>query len=115
MIMRNGQLLLLLAWATLTGSLLIMLGVFERLANALWQSYKFAGYETPGFVTLSARTGWLVAGAIGALVLVALVIRKLDTNSGRASKVAGYAIVASLTSFALYLLIAFSGLNQWRP
>jgi uncharacterized membrane protein SirB2 len=92
-----------------------MLGVLERLANALWQSYKFAGYETLGVITLSARTGWLLAGVIGVLVLIALVIRRMDAHSGRASKVARYAIVVSLASFALYLLIAFTGLNQWRP
>jgi len=108
--------LLILAWASLGASLLALLAVAERLLAAAWQWYKFSGYETPGVITLSSRTAWLFAGLMGVLILVALVIRRLEArSSGRASTIARLSFWISAMAIALFVVLAFSGLNHWRP
>lgn len=108
--------LLVLAWTSLGASLLALLAVAERLFAALWQWYKFSGYEAPGVITLSSRTAWLFAALMTALMMVSLAIRRLDAKStGRASAIAQLAFWTSAMAVALFVVLGFSGLNHWRP
>jgi nitric oxide reductase large subunit len=108
--------LLVLAWTSLGASLLALLAVAERLFAALWQWYKFSGYETPGVITLSSRTAWLFAALMMALIMVSLAIRRLEAQStGRASAIARLSFWTSAISITLFVALAFSSLNHWRP
>ena len=108
--------LLVWAWIALSASLLALLAVADRLFAAVWQWYKFSGYETAGVVTLSIQTAWLFAGVMGGLILVTLLIRHLDAGAGgRVSAIARRSFWISIVASALFVLLGLSGLNHWRP
>lgn len=107
----------LMAFLLLAVAMVSFLAVAERVFAALWQWYKFFGYEVAGVITLSKRAGggFVVASAL--VILACAVVRKasdarMALTSARLSK---WALLISCTSLALYCLIALSPLNAWRP
>lgn len=98
-------------------SVMLLLAVAERVASALWQWFKFLGYETAGVITLSLRTGvgFVVVSVL--LILACVSVRKLSETrkamvSARLSK---WALLISCISLVVYCAVALSPLNAWRP
>lgn len=92
---------------------LLMVG--ERAVAAVWQWYKFYGYETPGVITLGKQTGILFAVCMAGLALGCLAVRRAGARSdARAVKLSRITLVLVCVSIALYCGLAFSPLNVWR-
>lgn len=107
----------LAAWLVLAASAILMFLVLERAASAAWQWYKFSGYESPGIITLSVSAAWVFAVIAGALAAMGCLVYCLGVRSGALSaiRVAKGSIYLLLTAVALYIAVAFSPLNHWRP
>lgn len=100
----------------LIGALFSLLLVAERVVAALWQWYKFLGYETIGVITLSSSMALVFVGASTALVSFCLMVKSLCVKYGDqlGARLAQYAIVIACVSFLLYWATALSPLNEWR-
>jgi uncharacterized membrane protein len=94
-----------------------MLLVLERATAALWQWYKFLGFESPGVITLSVSAAWVFAATAGGLAATGCLVYFYGARSGasRVIPVAKGTIFLSLAAIALYSVVAFSPLNHWRP
>lgn len=97
-------------------SFVSLLVVGERAIAALWQWYKFYGYETPGVITLSKQTGVLFAVFMVVLALACFTVKRAGERSdARAEKLSRMALVLVCVGIVLYCGLAFSPLNVWRP
>lgn len=98
-------------------SLISLALVAERLLSALWQGYKFYGYEHHGVITLSAASArifivsclFLLFASIGFLFLC----KAKDVLLGE--KLSTITIVILLISIIGFAALGLSPLNQWRP
>jgi hypothetical protein len=98
-------------------SLLLFLLVSERAIAALWQWYKFYGYETPGVITMSRSTGLIYSLACSASFILSVLCNRVSVTSKtlRSARVSMISLVISGFSLAVYALLATSSLNVWRP
>lgn len=91
--------------------------IVERLVEAIWQWYKFAGYSNDGHITLSIKTGLLfsimLAATFGFALWFNLVAKR--RNAFRAKSLSFLAMCIAVTDFAVYWLLGLSDLNVWRP
>ena len=103
--------LILLAIASVFAAL-----VAERVVAALWQWYKFYGYSV-GYATLSARTAFYFLLCAAGLLAAAFLIRLQALRFGitfAARSASASSNILGLSVF-VYLALAFSPLNVWRP
>lgn len=98
-------------------SIVSLLLVLERAATALWQNYKFFGYETAGVVTLSMRTGGSFIVVSVLLIGACLLVKTLsDTRKAlECARLSKWALLTLCTSVVIYSALALSPLNAWRP
>ena len=89
--------------------------VASRALDALWQLYMFSGYDTPGVITLSARTGRqffyfsLLLIASSMILEAVSAMRQLKIEA----RLARYGWSVATISLGLYGVIAFRPLNDW--
>lgn len=97
-------------------ALISLLMVGERAIAALWQWYKFYGYETPGVITLSKQTGVFFAVGMVVLALACFAVKRAGERSDvRVAKLSRMALALVCVGTVLYCGLAFSPLNVWRP
>lgn len=113
----SGNWLKVTSWCLCLVGLAAALAVFERALAAGWQWYKFYGYDSGGFITLSKSTGIaFVVASICVAVLCVLVERACTARglilSGRVARFALYVLCGSVL---VYLTLGLSPLNVWRP
>lgn len=91
--------------------------VAERAVSAVWQKYLFFGYETMGVITLSRRTGAIFLVSSLMLMMACALSKKISDVKAepRCSKASKWAFLTSCLSVIIYLAIACSPLNAWRP
>ncbi|WP_308365252.1 MULTISPECIES: hypothetical protein [unclassified Microbulbifer] len=113
----SGGWIKFVASVLLSAAIVNILLVFERVISAIWQWYKFYGYETEGAITLSMKTAWLYLALSGLLILACFFIGALSKAKGVliGLRFSNWALAMSFFSVVIYLLLAFSPLNQWRP
>lgn len=109
-------------WLKVSASLLLvfsvvsLLAVSERVIAAIWQWYKFFGYETAGVITLSKRTGAGFVIASMAAILACVIVKRLSERKALIGvRLSKWALFISCASLAMYCAIALSPLNAWRP
>lgn len=113
---RSNSGLFVAAIVLLALALISLIMVGERAIAALWQWYKFYGYETLGIITLSKQTGVFFAVCTVALALACLKVKRAgDLSDARAAKLSRMALAFFCVSIVLYCGLAFSPLNVWRP
>lgn len=90
--------------------------VSERAIAALWQWYKFYGYETAGVITLSKQAGVLFAVFAVTIALMCLKLKKIgELSDARVARLSKWSLTIVCASIALYCGLASSPLNSWRP
>ncbi len=96
---------------------LLLALVLERTHAALWQLYKFHGYETAGVITLSKNTGWHFAACTALLCAVLLALRYAARRACAKipERITSIGLVGLVLAASLYAFIAFGPLNHWRP
>lgn len=90
--------------------------VAERVSAALWQWYMFYGY-TAGYVTLSLRTAFYFLLGTAVLLAAAFLIRRHALRRGYTLAARSASASASILGISVFvfLALAFSPLNAWRP
>ena len=108
--------LTVLAGVLLCIGVIFLASVLERWVAAAWMAYKFSGFSSEGFVTLSTRTAWLYIPAAILLLMLsyASMLFCKKRQIGVAGSISKYAVVIFLAAIVLYALLGFSPLNQWR-
>ena len=103
---------LCLLMTILAGGLLL-----HRIADALWQGYKFQGTDGPGYITLSHSTA-----VLGTAYLALVAVTSVDLWLAARARSARPAAVRSLFAACLavgciasYWGLGISPLNEWRP
>ena len=111
LVVRAGSWLCVLM-SVLAGGLLL-----QRLADALWQWYKFQGTEGPGYITLSHSTA-VFGSAYLALVAATSATLWLVARARSARPAAARSLFAACLAvgcMAAYWGLGVSPLNEWRP
>ena len=115
---RSGQLVITPgSWLCLLMSILAVGLLLHRLADALWQGYKFQGTEGPGYITLSHSTAVLGTACL-ALVAVTSAALWLAARARSARPAAVRSLFAACLAFgciAAYWSLGISPLNEWCP
>lgn len=88
--------------------------VIERWVSALWQMYKFSGYETTGVITLSKSSSVLYSVFLLMIFLVASLGGYLSMSESRLKSIFFWSQIISMATFVLFFVLAFSPLNVWR-
>jgi len=104
------------ALATLLAALALAVPLLDRLIDAAWQWYKFAGYSSAGHITLSLTTGQAFSVLLAATFGCGLWFHRLANNrsASHAKRLAFCAMCVTVVVLASYWLLGVSSLNVWR-
>ena len=108
--------LIILAGLLFCASLLILAGVLERCVAAMWMGYKFSGFSNDGYITLSIKTARMyipIAVCMFILSYGTMILSK-KKQVDFAKIMSKCAAVTYFIAIAIYLILGFSPLNQWR-
>jgi len=102
--------------ATLVAALALSTPVLDRLVDAAWQWYKFAGYSGAGHITLSLKTGQLFTALLAVTFGSALWFNRLATRraASLANRWSFWAMCIAVAAFVAYWMLGMSTLNVWR-
>ena len=112
-----GWLLKLVSAGLLVVSVVILIFVMERSFSALWQWYKFYGYEADGIITMSAATArlFIATGVVFVLMSIACLLKSRARGVAVGVRFSTAALVVLCVSIFIYIVIGLSPLNQWQP
>ena len=111
LVVKAGSWLCVLA-SVLAGALLL-----HRVADALWQWYKFQGTEGPGFITLSHSTAVFGTAYLAIVACTSVLLWRVSwARSARPAAARSlFAICVAVGCIAAYWGLGVSPLNEWRP
>ena len=97
-------------------STLLLLLVAERAVSAIWQWYKFHGYDTAGVITLSKSAGIAFFAASIGLTGASLFVRRVSVarQDPVSARVSMWAVLVLIFGLGVYIALALSPLNVWR-
>lgn len=97
-------------------ALALSVPVLERLIAAMWQWYKFIGFQADGHIMLSLRTGKVFSGLLIVVMGLALCCNRLAQRQGdqSASFWSLLAVCLAILDLLAYWILGMSSLNVWR-